>query len=199
MDMKTKIAVVAVLLVAVGVVVAVKQGTSQSGSSGDTGTCCGPLSMAPSTSMSASGPSVPVMPDLRASTSMPATGPSFPVMPDLRAALPRLVDLGRATCIPCKMMAPILADLQKQFQGRLQVEVIDLRDNVAAGQAYNLRVIPTQIFFDASGGEVFRHEGFIGKDDILAKWKELGIDLNAAPSARATPATFPAEADSGGF
>ena len=178
--MKTKIAVVAVLLVAVGVVVAVKQGTRQSDSSGDTGTCCGPLSVAPG-------------------TSMPASGPGAPAGLDPRAGLPRLVDLGKATCVPCKTMAPILADLRKEFQGRLQVDVIDLRYNAAAEQAYGVRVIPTQIFFDASGSEVFRHVGVIGKDDILAKWKELGIDLNAAPSARATPATFPAEADSSGF
>jgi thioredoxin 1 len=38
-------------------------------------------------------------------------------------------------------------------------------------------VIPTQIFYDAAGRELFRHEGFFGKDDILAKWKELGVSL----------------------
>jgi len=45
---------------------------------------------------------------------------------------------------------------------------------------YNIKLIPTQIFYDPSGKEVFRHEGFFGKADILAKWKELGVDL--APS-----------------
>lgn len=39
-------------------------------------------------------------------------------------------------------------------------------------------MIPTQIFFDAQGNELYRHVGFIGKEDILAKWKELGVDLN---------------------
>ena len=40
-----------------------------------------------------------------------------------------------------------------------------------------MKFIPTQIFLDASGKELFRHVGFFSKDDILAKWKELGVDL----------------------
>jgi thioredoxin 1 len=36
-------------------------------------------------------------------------------------------------------------------------------------------MIPTQIFFDAEGRELFRHTGFLAKEDILAKWKELGV------------------------
>ena len=58
------------------------------------------------------------------------------------------------------------------------------------GKAYKIKLIPTQIFFDASGKERFRHEGFFGKEDILAKWKELGVDLKAKASAgivRETP------------
>jgi thioredoxin 1 len=41
-------------------------------------------------------------------------------------------------------------------------------------------MIPTQIFYDATGKELDRHTGFFGKEDILAKWKELGVDLAAA-------------------
>jgi thioredoxin 1 len=94
--------------------------------------------------------------------------------------LPRLVDLGRGTCIPCKQMMPILADLKKTYQGRLDVEVIDLREHPEAAQQYGIRLIPTQIFFDPSGKELFRHEGSISKQDILGKWKALGIDLASA-------------------
>ncbi|MDD5678501.1 MAG: thioredoxin family protein [Kiritimatiellae bacterium] len=91
--------------------------------------------------------------------------------------LPRLVDLGATRCIPCKMMAPILEDLKKTSIGRLDVQFIDVWENPDAGKQYGINVIPTQIFFDAAGKELFRHEGFFGKDDILAKWKELGVDL----------------------
>lgn len=92
-------------------------------------------------------------------------------------ALPRLVDLGATKCIPCKMMAPILEELKKTYVGRMDVQFIDVWENPDAGKKYGINVIPTQIFFDATGKELFRHEGFFGKDDILAKWKELGVSL----------------------
>jgi thioredoxin 1 len=92
--------------------------------------------------------------------------------------LPRLVDLGATTCIPCKMMAPILEDLKKTYAGKMDVQFIDVWENPDAGKKYGINGIPTQIFFDAKGKELFRHEGFFGKEDILAKWKELGVDLN---------------------
>jgi len=95
------------------------------------------------------------------------------------AGLPRLLDLGSTTCIPCKMMAPILEELKKEYAGRLQVEFLDVMANPDAATPYKISLIPTQIFFDASGKERFRHEGFFSKEDILAKWKELGVSLDA--------------------
>ena len=114
------------------------------------------------------------------------------------AGLPRLVDLGSTTCIPCKMMAPILEGLKEEYAGRLQVEFIDVMVTPDAAGPYKISLIPTQVFFDASGKERFRHEGFFSKEDILAKWKELGVDLSAGAPA-ATGPTFnrlePAKAD----
>ena len=89
-----------------------------------------------------------------------------------------MIDLGAKKCIPCKMMAPILEDLKKSFAGRMDVVFVDVWENTDAGKKYGINVIPTQIFYDAAGKELFRHEGFFGKDDILAQWKELGVDLN---------------------
>jgi thioredoxin 1 len=98
------------------------------------------------------------------------------------ADLPRLVDIGAGTCIPCKMMAPILDQLKKEYKGKLIVEFLDIRENPDFLRQYNVQIIPTQIFYDASGKELFRHEGFLSKEDILAKWKEFGIDLTATTS-----------------
>ena len=94
-----------------------------------------------------------------------------------QAARPQLLDLGATKCIPCKMMAPILDELKEEYAGRMDVEFIDVwQDRDAAGR-YGIESIPTQIFFDASGKELYRHQGFIAKDDILKKWQELGVDL----------------------
>jgi thioredoxin 1 len=95
--------------------------------------------------------------------------------------LPRLVDLGAGKCIPCKMMAPILEELKEEYKGQFDVVFIDVWEKKAAGDQYGIRMIPTQIFFDAEGRELFRHEGFFSKGDILGKWKELGIDLGSSP------------------
>ena len=97
----------------------------------------------------------------------------------VKAAVPRLVDLGAGKCIPCKKMAPILEELKKEYAGRMEVEFIDVWKNPDAGKAYGVEMIPTQIFYDASGKELDRHTGFFGREDILAKWKELGVDLKS--------------------
>ena len=93
-------------------------------------------------------------------------------------SLPRMVDLGAHKCIPCKMMAPILKELKAEYAGRAEIEFIDVWENPGAGREYEIRMIPTQIFFDASGKELFRHEGFFSKEDILKKFKEFGFDLD---------------------
>jgi thioredoxin 1 len=76
-------------------------------------------------------------------------------------------------------MAPILEELRTEFEGQLEVEFIDVWKKPAASKPYKINLIPTQIFYDASGKELFRHEGFFSKEDILAKWKQLGVSLKA--------------------
>ena len=92
--------------------------------------------------------------------------------------VPRLVDVGASKCIPCKAMAPILADLKRDYAGKLEVHFIDVWQDRAAAEPYRIGMIPTQIFFAADGSELWRHEGFFSRDEILAKWKQLGVKLD---------------------
>jgi len=103
--------------------------------------------------------------------------------PEEPKVLPRLIDLGADKCIPCKMMAPILEELKKEYAEIFNVEFIGVWKNPDAGKKYGIRLIPTQIFFDTSGKELFRHEGFFSKEDILAKWKEFGFDFSEVKTA----------------
>jgi thioredoxin 1 len=104
--------------------------------------------------------------------------------PDSRAAqadyqtgkLPTLVDLGKGTCIPCKKMKPILDELTVEYKGRAIVKVIDLRYEPGEAERYRIRLIPTQIFYDADGNEVYRHEGFMDKQSIKSKLAEMGVN-----------------------
>ncbi|MGB2696552.1 MAG: thioredoxin family protein [Candidatus Zixiibacteriota bacterium] len=89
--------------------------------------------------------------------------------------LPALVDLGKGTCIPCKKMKPILDELKIEYQGKAIVEIIDLRYDRGAALRYGIRLIPTQIFYDVEGNEVYRHEGFMDKQSIINKFTEMGV------------------------
>ena len=104
---------------------------------------------------------------------------------DAQPTLPRLVDLGAGKCIPCKQMKPILAELTRDYADQFSVVFIDVWENRAEGSKYGIRMIPTQIFFSADGKELARHEGFMAKKDILAKWRELGVKVKepATPAA----------------
>jgi len=95
----------------------------------------------------------------------------------LLGGLPRLVDVGADQCIPCKLMAPMLGQLKKEYAGRFDVIFVDVWKNPDQARKYGVRMIPTQIFYDASGRELFRHEGFFSKENILSKWQELGVNL----------------------
>ena len=110
-------------------------------------------------------------------TNTPTENAGSNAAPAAVVRLPKLLDLGAGKCIPCKMMAPILEELKKEYAGRMEVVFIDVWQNPDAGKQYGIEVIPTQIFYDAEGKELFRHVGFFGKEDILGKWKELGVDL----------------------
>ena len=104
------------------------------------------------------------------------TGESSQALPPF-SGLPRLVDLGADKCIPCKMMAPILEELRTEYAGVFEVHFIDVWKNSGAGREFGIKVIPTQIFFDGSGKELERHTGFMFREDILATWKRLGINI----------------------
>jgi thioredoxin 1 len=91
--------------------------------------------------------------------------------------LPRLVDLGAGKCIPCKKMAPILEALAETHKAYFTVEFIDVWVNPSMAKEYNVRIIPTQIFYSAAGRELYRHVGFYSREEILTKWRGLGVDV----------------------
>jgi len=117
----------------------------------------------------------PTASDAKAQANVSATSQAAPVAA-VTAKLPRLVDLGAGKCIPCKMMKPILDDLKTNYADHFVTEFIDVWENPDEGKKYGIEMIPTQIFYDAEGQELFRHTGFFGREDILGKWKELGVN-----------------------
>ncbi len=90
------------------------------------------------------------------------------------SGLVTMIDLGATECIPCKMMAPILEEVKQEYQGRAEIIFIDVWKNPDQAKKYNIRAIPTQIFFDADGVEKERHVGFMDKKKIVATLTKLG-------------------------
>lgn len=86
-----------------------------------------------------------------------------------------MVDLGAKKCIPCKMMAPIIEELETEYKDRAAILFIDVWVNPDAGKKFGIRTIPTQIFYNAEGKESFRHEGFFNKADIVAELQKMGV------------------------
>ncbi len=87
-----------------------------------------------------------------------------------------MVDVGAAKCIPCKMMAPILEELAKEYQGRALIAFVDVRLHPQMNDQFKVRGIPTQIFYDRQGREVSRHLGFLDKAGIVKELNRLGVN-----------------------
>jgi len=86
-----------------------------------------------------------------------------------------MVDLGAKTCIPCKMMAPILEELKTEYQGKAEVIFIDVWEDPSQGKRFGVMSIPTQIFYDRHGKEAYRHTGFMDKEKIK-KWLDMLLE-----------------------
>ena len=86
-----------------------------------------------------------------------------------------MVDLGARKCIPCKMMAPILERLEKRYAGRAAIIFLDVWEDSKPAYHFGIQGIPTQIFFDKAGKEVYRHGGFMSEKDIVAQLKSMGV------------------------
>lgn len=93
------------------------------------------------------------------------------------SGLPVLLELGSPKCPPCRQMTPILNQLNAEYAEKFEIRYIDVWQDRAAGSKYGIRKIPTQIFLDRNGKEVFRHVGFYSKKDILGTWIKLGVKL----------------------
>lgn len=105
-----------------------------------------------------------------------ARTPDDPLSAALKSGQPTVADFGRGTCVPCKMMEPILKKLQQEYTGRASILILDVGEHASLARRYGIRLIPTQVFFDAAGKEVHRHQGFMPEADIVARLKKMGVE-----------------------
>ncbi len=86
-----------------------------------------------------------------------------------------MIDLGAKKCIPCKMMAPIMEKLENVYKGKADIVFIDVWENNEQAKRFGILGIPTQIFFDKTGKEVYRHTGFMDEESIVAQLTRMGV------------------------
>ncbi|MBP1697408.1 MAG: thioredoxin [Deltaproteobacteria bacterium] len=92
-----------------------------------------------------------------------------------QSPLPKLLDFGAGTCIPCKAMAPILKELAEEYKGRVEIRIIEVYQEKELTRINGIRLIPTQIFFDSKNKEVFRHQGFMDKEEIKKVFDKMRV------------------------
>ena len=86
-----------------------------------------------------------------------------------------MIDLGAKKCIPCKMMAPIMEKMERKYEGKAAIVFIDVWEHKEQAARFRIRAIPTQIFFDADGKEVYRHAGFMSEKAIVYVMEQQGV------------------------
>ena len=101
---------------------------------------------------------------------------SIPLEQALSSGQPTLAEFGRGICVPCKAMKPILEELATEYEGKLNVVIVETDDHMDQTREYEIMAIPTQIFFNDSGQEITRHVGFYAKDEIIAQLKIMGVE-----------------------
>ena len=87
------------------------------------------------------------------------------------------VELGSVKCIPCKMMKPVMDEVEKEYKNQVKVIFHDIwtKAGKKEGSKFKIRVIPTQVFLDKNGKEYFRHEGFFAKKELIKVLKKGGV------------------------
>lgn len=91
--------------------------------------------------------------------------------------LPKMLELGSTTCMPCKMMEKVIEELRRDYSDSLAVEFINTEEQPDMATKYKIKVIPTQVFLDPQGNEFYRHLGFYPTDDIIAMLRDKGYRI----------------------
>jgi thioredoxin 1 len=89
----------------------------------------------------------------------------------LESELPVLVDFTAAWCGPCRMMAPVIDELAKEFSGKAKIGKLDVDANPATATKYQVMSIPTVIIFN-KGKVAEQFVGAMNKSALKSKIEE---------------------------
>jgi len=101
------------------------------------------------------------------------TSMEIPVL--LANGRPTMIEFGGRTCIPCKQMQPILAELKSEYSEVIDIVNFYLEDDYSVASTFQITLMPTQIVFGRGGKELTRHVGIWPKESIVEEYQRLGI------------------------
>jgi thioredoxin 1 len=100
-------------------------------------------------------------------------GPAAAAKPPSPKPRPAILEFGRETCPICKRMEEVMARIKKDYGTQVEVRILYVERQEPLYRHYGIVITPTQVFLDASGKEVFRHEGELTLEKVVKKLKEL--------------------------
>jgi len=82
-----------------------------------------------------------------------------------------LIEFGGQGCRPCMRMDTILEEITQIYGSKLNLQVIRLtdRENRKYAKYFGVQMVPSQVILNTKGEEVFRHTGFLAKEDLQAE------------------------------
>ncbi len=90
----------------------------------------------------------------------------------LGAGTPVLVDFYSDSCVPCKMLSPVLSQLERELAGKLAIYKVNAPYEQELVEQYEIQASPTLVFF-RDGAEVSRIRGAVKKPDIIAEFEKI--------------------------
>lgn len=90
----------------------------------------------------------------------------------LGSDIPVLTEFYSDSCVPCKMLSPVLSQLETELEGKLRIFKVNVGYEQALAEKYEVQASPTIIFFK-DGAEVSRIRGAVRKPEIIAEFEKL--------------------------
>jgi thioredoxin len=97
------------------------------------------------------------------------------VKPAAKKDLPKLWDFSAEWCPPCKQLKPVIAQLEEEYKGKVEIRTIDTDKEPDLAKQFGVQAIPTLVYLDASGKELDRSVGLVEKSAIIGKFQSLGF------------------------
>jgi thioredoxin 1 len=93
------------------------------------------------------------------------------------AAKVTFIELGSVNCIPCKQMQPVMKAVEENYREQIKVIFYDVwkPEQKKYASQYGIKLIPTQVFLDSKGKEIYRHEGFLPEQEIDKLLQKQGL------------------------